>query len=484
MVLYQDLMEIAPEDEANRLAFVQAAINRHKGSEEYKMAVTADKYDRKQNETIDNYERTITTITGQMVPDEWSPNHKTKKNFFNYFVTQQNQFLLGNGVVWKKDDTKEKLGDDFDTRLQDAGRCALVQGEAFGFWNLDHMDVFKLTEFVPILDEENGALMAGIRFWQVDEGRPMRAVLYEVDGYTSYIWNERDEKGKINETGRVYREKQSYITKVTYTEVDGAEILEGKNYPSFPIVPLWGNRHHQSELVGIQEGIDAYDLIKNGFLNDLDTAQIYWILKGAGGMDDIDMVKFLERIHMTKMANLDDDQTAEPVSVQIPYEARERLLDRIKADLYEDYMALNIAEIRSGAVTATEILAAYEPLNNKADGYEYCIRDFLKGILAIAGIDDQPSFTRSKLVNVSEEIQTVMQAATALDEEYVTRKVLTLLGDIDQVDEVLERMEADELKRQEDALNMMAQTESIKAAASQGMIQEGENNEDKAESIT
>jgi SPP1 family phage portal protein len=251
----------------------------------------------------------------------------------------------------------------------------------------------------------------------------------------------------LNDAGRVYKDKQPYILKTRYSEADGKEIYDGENYPSFPIVPLWGNKHHQSELVGIQEGIDAYDLIKNGFLNDLDTAQIYWILKGANGMDDEDMVKFLERIHMTKVANLDADQDADPVTVDIPYEAREKLLDRIKADLYEDYMALNIAEIRSGAVTATEILAAYEPLNNKADGYEYCIRDFLSGILELAGIEDEPSFTRSKLVNVNEEVQTVMQAATALDDEYVTTKVMTLLGDIDQVDEVLARMDADELDR-------------------------------------
>ena len=456
MVIYQDLLEIPRENESERLAFIQSAINKHKASGEYQMAVTADLYDHKQNETIDLYEKTITTMTGQVVADVWSPNHKTKKNFFNYFVTQQNQYLLGNGVMWKDDATKEKLGDDFDNKLQDAGRYALVQGEAFGFWNLDHLDVFKLTEFVPIIDEENGALMAGIRFWCVEEGRPMRAVLYEVDGYTSYIWNERASDGKVDEHGRVYKEKQPYKITVKYTGVDGVEIMEGENYPTFPIVPLWGNKHHQSELVGIQEGIDAYDLIKNGYLNDLDTAQILWILRGTGGMDDIDMVKFLERIHMMKMANLDADQDAQPVAVQIPYEAREQLLDRIKRDLYEDYMALDVNTIRSGAATATEILAAYEPMNNKADGYEYCIRDFIKGILSLAGIDDQPSFTRSKLVNVTEEIQTVLQAATTLDDEYVTQKVLTLLGDIDQLDDVMKRKEADELQKMQMAAEMVA----------------------------
>lgn len=447
MRTYQDLMSIQPEDEAKRIEFVRSVILSHKASDSYKMAVTADLYDKKRNVSIMNYQKTIRNLQGREVPDLWSPNHKTTKNFFNYFTSQQNQYLLGNGITWTKEDTKERLGDDFDTKVQEAGKYALVQGESFGFWNLDHMEVFQLKEFAPIYDEENGALMAGVRFWQIDENKPLRATLYELDGYTGYIWNERNEKGEVDAQGRVYKEKRPYIMRAVYTEVDGEEILEGKNYPSFPIVPLWGNRQHQSELVGIQEGIDAYDLIKNGFLNDLDTAQIYWILKGSGGMDDIDMVKFLERIHMMKMANLDSDQDAKPVTVDIPYEARERLLDRLKNDLYEDYMALNIAEIRSGAVTATEILAAYEPLNNKADGYEYCVLEFIRGILKIAGIDDKPSFTRSKLVNVNEEVQTLMQAATALDGEYLTKKVMTLFGDIDQIDEALERMDADELDR-------------------------------------
>lgn len=446
MYTYQDLIQINPDDELKRMAFVRSVISDHKASDAYKMAITAIEYDKKRNVSIMKYQKTLRTLEGREVPDIWSPNHKTTKSFFNFFTSQQNQYLLGNGVTWKKEDTKDRLGKDFDTQLQEAGKNALVQGESFGFWNYDHLEVFELKEFAPIYDEENGALMAGVRFWQIDATKPLRATLYEIDGYTGYIWGEKDPSGKVNDGGRIYRSKTPYIVKTRTSNADGVEIYDGLNYPTFPIVPLWANKYHQSELVGIQEGIDAYDLIKNGFLNDLDTAQIYWVLKGAGGMDDLDAVKFLERIHMAKIANLDADQDAEPVTVDIPHAAREVLLDRIKADLFEDYQALNTAEIRSGAATATEILAAYEPLNNKADQYEYQIVKFLQGILKIAGIDDDPSFTRSKLVNVTEEIASVMQAASALDDEYVTKKVLTLFGDADQAEEVIERMEADELK--------------------------------------
>lgn len=451
MRTYQDLIAIDPKDERRRIAFVRSMISEHKSSDLYKMAVTADEYDRKRNSSIMHYEKTLRTLTGREVIDKWSPNHKTTRNFFNRFTTQQNQYLLGNGVTWNNEDTAEKLGEDFDNQLQKAGKIALVQAESFGFYNLDHLDVFELKEFAPMYDEENGSLRAGIRFWQIDETKPLRATLYEEDGYTGYIWGERQEDGSRNEEGRVFTPKKSYISKLRTTEVDGTEIYDGENYPAFPIIPLWGNKQRQSELVGIQEQIDAYDLIKNGFLNDIDTAQIYWVLKGAGGMDDPELAQFMHRLKTTHFASLEEGQDAQPVSVNIPYEARERLLDRLERDLYKDYGALNVEDIRAGAVTATQILAAYEPLNEKADDYEYCVTEFIKGILKVAGIDDTPTYTRSKLVNVSEEIQTVLQAAEATDSEYTTKKVLTLLGDADQVEDVMKRKEADELEREKAA---------------------------------
>lgn len=446
MYTYQDLLKIPEDNAAEKMNFVRTLINQHKASEQYKMAKTGCEYNAKRNTSIMNYQKTLRRLDGREIPDLYSPNHKTTRNFFSYFTTQQNQYLLGNGVTWNEESTAKALGDDFDTQLQIAGKKALVQGESFGFYNLDHIDVFGLMEFAPLYDEENGALRAGARFWQIDPTKPLRATFYEEDGYTNYIWNEKEQKDG-EELGRILKDKTPYILKLRTTEADGTEIYDGENYPSFPIVPLWANEEKQSELVGIQEQIDAYDLIKNGFLNDLDTAQIYWLLKGAGGMDDTDLVKFIERLHMNKVASVDDDQSAEAVTVQIPYDAREKLLDRIERDLYKDYMALNVEDIRGGAVTATQIEAAYEPMNAKADMYEYQVIKFVKGILKVAGIDDDPSFTRSKLVNVNESVGTVLEASQVLDEQYVTEKILNYFGDADMVEEVLERMDADELGR-------------------------------------
>ena len=226
------------------------------------------------------------------------------------------------------------------------------------------------------------------------------------------------------------------------------EIIDGKNYPSFPIVPLWGNPHKQSELVGLREAIDCYDLIKSGYANNVDEGSlIYWTLNNAGGMDDLDLQEFVRKMKTLHAATTDDMTKAESHNLEAPYQSREALLAKLRSDLYEDAMALDTKNIADGAVTATQIKAAYEPLNAKTDQYEYCVREFLKDILNLAGIEDEPTFTRSMIVNSQEEIQLVIQAAPYLTEEYATRKILTLLGDGDIADEVLKQIEADELDR-------------------------------------
>ena len=130
-----------------------------------------------------------------------------------------------------------------------------------------------------------------------------------------------------------------------------------------------------------------------------------------------------------------------------PYKSREALLDRLDDDLYRDAMALNTDTIAGGAVTATQIKAAYEPLNSKTDDYEYQIITFVNKILVLAGIDDTPSFTRSILVNANETIQVLVQAAPYLPADYVTTKILETLGDGDKTEDILNQMSADEIDR-------------------------------------
>ena len=446
MKTYQDLLEIG-ENEFKRIDFVRKVISEFKAGDLYRDGDIAYKYKAKQNVTIRQYQKLLYTASGKAVPDNYSANWKMSSNFLDRFVTQEVQYLLGNGISWANEGTAEKLGKGFDIQLQKLGQAALIGGVGFGFWNLDHMEVFDIREFVPLYDEENGALMAGARFWQLAPDKPLRATLYEPDGYTEYRWKDG--------VGSILREKRAYVLKYRTTEADGTEIYDFENYPSFPIVPLWGNDDHQSELVGLREQIDCYDLIKSGFANDVDDAsQIYWLIQNAGGMDDFDLANFIRHMKTVKAAVVDDaGAKAEAHTIDVPYESRETLLNRISADLYRDAMALDTKEIAGGATTATQIRAAYEPLNSKTDKFEYCVHDFLDRLLAVAGItDEKATFTRSMLLNKGEEIDSILKSAEHLDGEYVTRKLLTIQGDGDMADEMIRKMQADELGR--DGLNV------------------------------
>lgn len=436
---YQDFLKIG-ESDRERMRFIKTAINRHKETEFYRTALAADSYKRGKNLTIMEFRKMLYTVTGRVIPDTISPNYKMATGKFKRFVTQEVQYLLGNGCTFGEEATPDKLGTKkktFDRMLQKAADCAITHGVSFGFFNFDHVDVFALTEFVPLYDEENGALMAGIRFWQIDERKPLRATLYEVDGYTEYIWR--------NSRGEVYRPKTKYIKVFRESQIDGREIYNYENYPAFPIVPMWGNPEHQSKLEGLREQIDCFDLILSGYANNVDEASlIYWTIKNAGGMKDIDLARFVERIKTVHAAAVDDGMEATPTTLNVPVEARERLLDRLERNLYKDARAFDAEHIAAGAVTATQIKAAYNDIDGLCDEFEYCVLDFVNGILEIAGIDDECSFTRNQIVNINETVTTLVQAGEYLPGDYVTRKILTLFGDGDQADDLIKEMSAEE----------------------------------------
>ena len=441
ILTYNDLLDIG-KNERDRMEFVLDAIREHKGSDLYKTAYDAELYYKHQNPTIMRFQKFVYNQFGQKVPDIWSPNNKIASNWYNYFTTQSVSYLLGNGVTFKNDSNKDKLGKDFDKKVQDIATHAKNGGVAFGFWNLDHLECFDLTEFVPLYDEDDGGLKAGIRFWQIDDSKPLRATLYELDGYTDYI--KRKDKDM-----EVFAEKRKYTQTKTSNAIEGDIILDGENYPGFPIVPLW-NVNRQSDLVGNRGTIDAYDLMVSGLINNVSDGEfIYWILKNCGGMNEVDDARFIEQLKLTRVAHAegDDGASVEAHNVNVEFKATAEALDRLTNQLYTDFMALKVQDLSAGNKTATEITAAYEPINQKTDQFEYQVTEFINGILALAGIEDEPTYTRSQMSNQSETLEMVLQAAEYLDDEYVTTKILTLLGDADKAKEVLKRKDAEAADR-------------------------------------
>ena len=156
-------------------------------------------------------------------------------------------------------------------------------------------------------------------------------------------------------------------------------------------------------------------------------------------MDDIDDVKFVERLKTMHVAHADGDEGAgiEAHTVEAPFTANETALETLRSQLFDDFMALDVKAIAGGAVTATQIMAAYEPLNSKADLFEYQVTEFIDNLLTLLGIDDEPTYTRSMIINQQETITNVLNASSYLSEDYVTQKILEVMGDKDKAEDVI-----------------------------------------------
>ena len=119
MKTYQDLEKVLKQPR-ELLDFLLTVISDYKSSDMYVWAVDGDNYARQKNTTIMRYQKLLYTMTGKAVPDNFSANHKCASNFFSRFIIQENQYLLGNGVTFNDKSTKDKLGKNFDNRLQRA----------------------------------------------------------------------------------------------------------------------------------------------------------------------------------------------------------------------------------------------------------------------------------------------------------------------------------------------------------------------------
>lgn len=456
MLTYQDF-----EKATDRAAFVATLISQHMASEEYRIARDADLYERCLNVTIN---QVTAMYSGKKTWDESARKSKIATNAFHRLNTQRVNYLLGNGIFFTRkeqrldedsgriirvDVTKEAMGPKFDGDVKKWAYDALIHRVAFAYVTEDSLNIYPLTAFAPLWDEMTGALRAGVHFWRIDKDKPMYAELYTETGRTDY----RSRDGASGMILTAQGEEQPYSMTVYETEAEGVvEVAEEKAATRLPVVPMWGSRKRQSTLVELRPKIDAYDLINSGFADtEKDCSKIYWLIENCGGMTEKDMQKFLDDIREKHIAKVDstsftgDARSAlTPYTQEVPYEGTKAYLEHCKAELYDDFGALDVHTIAAGS-TNDHIDAAYQPLDEEADDLEYCVIEAIQQVLALRGIEDTPQFKRNRVSNTFQTIQGVMMAANVLGQRKTLEKLPIVT--VDEVDEIMADNYAEETER-------------------------------------
>lgn len=442
MFTYQDLLKIGT-DEDKRMQFVSSCIQEFKDSPMYKFGTEAKIYYEGENPHIAKAQKVIYDMQGLAHADNISPNHKIYSRYVFSAITEGTQYLLGNGVSFDNDETKEKLGKDFDTVMQNLADDAQIYGCAWGYWDGEKLNVLPFLQVKPLPDEYDGSVKAVVRFWQIASDKPLIAVLYEIDGFTEYI-QENGEKMKVRTA------KQRY-PKTVYSNAIESEIEEYQNYPALPVIPLYFiNR--KSILWGNTPAVDAYDIMNSRMCDNIDQGNlVYWVLKNCNAMDEKDDEQFIVNLLKTHVMHADGDEGAEatPHQIEAPVTSTEVGIERLKRLLNDNFMTCDVDAIRAGNVTATQIRAAYQKLDAKTSKFEYCVIEFIQRLLIVSGLGEKERFTFKwdKTINKQEEITTILQAAQYLDSETVTQMLLESLGKIDLLDEVMQRRQDEAIQR-------------------------------------
>ena len=447
---YQD-WEKTPEQKRPEL--LMKIVQKYKGSDDFQKALTANCYFRSENEAVlskvilqkgsyrytdkNGEEKTVYNeipVVGAQVPS----------NYFFRFVTQQNQFLLSNGVTLDED-AKKRLGFGFDKALERMGEKALVQGVCWAYWNNDHVEVLEAARdensgFVALVDEVDSMPRIGVQFWQIED-RPLYIRLFEMDGVSMY----RVQNKKIE---RVV-EKRAYVVRIL-RDAAGEWVTGAENYAFLPIIPLYANEEKRSELTpSIKAKIDAYDRISSDYVDNLDkTNDVLWVLNNFGGSrrELSDMVNVIRETGI--IANMTDgmggNASAAPMAFEVPYEARKVALELLENELYQDYMALSMDELTGGSLTNVAIQTAMANLELKCDRYEWQIFQFVQRLLMLLGINTEViAFKRQTIANESEIVADIYTMRNDIDRR--TALELNPYINSDKIDEIMKKLDLEEL---------------------------------------
>ena len=454
MLTYEDL-EKCGDDETKTRDFIYTMIAQQNDNPRFQEGLVAGEFYRGGDPEIRRFEHIIYDTMGFPRKDEFRANHKLTTNLYNLFITQEISYLLGNGISFENEKIKEQFGTEFDYNLQDLATWAANDSEAYAYLTKDGIEIFNVAcddeepHFIPIFSlTDRKQPKAGIRHWRAGEFQPLNVILYRASGYS--VWQEKDGKLQITQPEKPYD--------ITYTENEMGERwdIETNRKSELPIIPLF-YINHKSAIHNQREKLNAYNLVLSGLVNNTTEVNLlYWVIKNADGMDDTNYENFITNLYKSHVLSLPDGVEADPHEIKTDFDGYQSTLSRLRAELFQDFKAVDTMNIAGGNKTTVEIKAAYENLNLKCDDLEKQIGKFIRKVLKFYGFDENSKFhfTRPMNVNMTEFITMLNSSVNnTVNEEDAMKLAYSVLGMIDEYDEAVKKRQADELRMMTDLKN-------------------------------
>ena len=346
----------------------------------------------------------------------------------------------------------QSLGNEFERKLKNIGIEASNCGTAWMHYWIEtdedtgeskfKYEVVNTEEIIPVYD--NGLerkLKNIIRYYKVKE-----EVLNQLDEIT-YAYIEYWTDNKMIR----WKMKDSF----TNTPIEESEDIT-HTLGDVPFIEFSNNKEKQSDLEKIKSLLDLKDVVVSGFANDIeDIQQIIYILENYGGTDLNEFLSDLKRYKTVKTESIDGNSGGlSTLSIDIPVEARNVLIEYLKKQIYESGQGLQQDIEVTGSVSGVALKFYYRKLELKSGlletEFRTSINHLIKAILKFLGITENykisQTYTRNMISNDLEAAQ-IAQMSTGI----ISKK--TILENHPWVDDMqIEMDRLDEEKQQEESI--------------------------------
>ena len=240
--------------------------------------------------------------------------------------------------------------------------------------------------------------------------------------------------------------------KFRYT-IDGQDESQLKgirhNFGRVPFIPFANNSDETSDLIKYKDLVDLYDRVVSGYANDIeDIQEVMWIVTNYDGKSG----DFLKDVKKYKTIFLEDEGDGakgdvKTLSVEIPVEARNSLLELLKKQIYESGQGLQQDNENFGNASGVALKFFYRKLELKAGLLETEFRESINKLIeAILDFYHLPHkkisqvWSRNMIASDLETSQIATQSVGIIPEKLILQNH-PWVEDVDEAERLLEEEE-------------------------------------------
>jgi len=381
---------------------ILSTVQKWQSSAEYSEMLTNREYFLGQNPALKKRWDRIILDTGDVLRTK--PKQKIIGDTFKMICKKVENRLFYYPIALDDENKLAQLGANFHNTTADVFNDTAISSVGWGMWAYDSKtQAFRTTqipatEYIPILDDDTGEMVMGIRFSQLAPGRPVKYEFFELDGKTTF--KQPAKGGKLE----VIREKVPY----RYTErrwgSGQREVTGTSNHGVLPIIPMYANRERRSLLTpAIKTKINARDFLNTIYVSQAMTVKfLYWLISGYDGNVE-ELLCIIDTVNKTGILKSEDERTKiDAKTLEPPFNAHKYIVDALEDDIYQDAGIFNPAKVAGSAHIATAIEAGQRPEDMNVNGVQREVEEYIQGHMRLAGVESKITFRPYRMVNEAE----------------------------------------------------------------------------------